>query len=71
MNCHATRAVLDLHTEGRLTPRREKAVAEHLASCDGCRAQMTPAAAAAVKAPEGDFKARLAASLKTERKAPK
>ncbi len=69
MNCHATRAVLDLHAEGRLTPRREKAVAEHLGSCAECRSLSSPAAAP-VKAPSGDFKARLAASLKAERKAP-
>ena len=47
MNCHATRAVLDLHAEGRLTLRREKAVASHLASCAGCRAELPPAAAPA------------------------
>jgi predicted anti-sigma-YlaC factor YlaD len=69
MNCHATRAVLDLHAEGRLTPRREKAVAEHLASCAECRSLSAPAAAP-VKAPGGDFKARLAAAMKAGRKAP-
>ena len=69
MNCHATRAVLDLHAEGRLTPRREKAVADHLGSCAECRSLSTPAAAP-VKAPDGDFKSRLAAALKAERKAP-
>lgn len=70
MNCHATRAVLDLHAEGRLTPRREKAVAAHLASCSDCLALSTPAAVAPVKAATGDFKSRLAASMKAERKAP-
>lgn len=70
MNCHATRAVLDLHAEKRLTPRREKAVLAHLASCAECRAQTAPAAAAPIQAPAGDFKARLAASLKSARKEP-
>lgn len=69
MNCHATRAVLDLHAEGRLTPRREKAVATHLASCAGCRAEVLPAVAPA-KAPAGDLKARLAAAMQAEREAP-
>lgn len=68
MNCHATRAVLDLHAEGRLTPRRENAVSKHLASCAACRGLTAPAAAAARPAP--DFKARLAASMKAGRKAP-
>jgi len=70
MNCHATRAVLDLHAEGRLTPRREKAVAAHLASCAACKALTAPTVVA-VKAPTGDFKARLAAAMKGERKVPK
>ncbi|MBI2385589.1 MAG: zf-HC2 domain-containing protein [Elusimicrobia bacterium] len=69
MNCHAARAVLDLHAEGRLTPRRAQAVAAHLASCAECRAQ-SPAAASPLGVPAGDFKARLAATLKAERKAP-
>lgn len=70
MNCHATRAVLDLHAEGRLTPRREKAVDAHLASCTVCSALSAPAAAAPVKAAANDFKSRLAAAMKAERKAP-
>ena len=70
MNCHATRAVLDLHGEGRLTPRREKAVAAHLAACAECGALTGPATASVpVKAPAGGFKARLASALKTERAA--
>ena len=69
MNCHATRAVLDLHAEGRLTPRRAKAVAAHLASCEVCRALTAAPTAAAVKAPARDFKERLAASMKAVRKA--
>lgn len=69
MNCHATRAVLDLHAEGRLTPRRAESVDAHLASCAECRAQ-SPVAAQPAKGPVGDFKARLAAAMKAGRKAP-
>ena len=67
MNCHATRAVLDLHAEGRLTTSRAQAVAAHLKSCAECRAFAAPAP---VPAPvqSGDFKVRLAATLKKERK---
>ena len=67
MNCHATRAVLDLHSEGRLTPGRAKSVAAHLAACADCRA-LSWTAAAPLKAASGDFKARLSAALKAERK---
>lgn len=67
MNCHAIRAVLDLHAEGRLTPKRAKAVAAHLESCAECRAQTTAPTVAAVKAAPRDFKERLAASLKAPR----
>ena len=71
MNCHATRAVLDLHAENRLTPRREQAVTAHLASCAECRALgSSTTTRAPLKSPTGDFKARLAASLKNARKAP-
>lgn len=69
MNCHATRAVLDLHAEGRLTPRREKSVSEHLASCADCRG-LTATAGAAAPLPSSDFKARLAAAMKAENKSP-
>jgi anti-sigma factor RsiW len=78
MNCHATRAVLDLHAEGRLTPRREKAVAAHLATCAVCSAQAaTEPYGEGVSLPRAvgkgppDFKSRLAAAMKAERKAPK
>ncbi len=68
MNCHAIRAVLDLHAEGRLTPKRAKAVAAHLESCAECRALSAPVAAPApAKAATNDFKTRLAASLKAQR----
>ena len=70
MNCHATRAVLDLHAEGRLTPRRESAVAAHLASCAECGAMTARPAPALAKAPETGFKHRLAAAMKAERKNP-
>lgn len=70
MNCHSTRAVLDLFAEGRLTPKRAKAVEAHLAGCADCRAFAAPAAApASAKPAPADFKARLAAALKTEKKA--
>lgn len=69
MNCHATRAVLDLHAEGRLTPRREKSVAEHLASCADCRTATAPAAAATPSA-SSELKARLAAAMKSAKKTP-
>lgn len=70
MNCHATRAVLDLHAEGRLTPRRAKAVAAHLDSCAVCRALTAAPTAVAVKAPARGFKESLAAAMKAERKSP-
>jgi len=71
MNCHATRAVLDLHAEGRLTAGRTKSVDAHLASCAECRARTTAPTAVAVPAPSRAFKERLAAAMKAERKAPK
>ena len=68
MNCHATRAVLDLHAEGRLTSGRAAAVALHLESCASCRALSRPAVAAAPgKAAPVSFKAKLAAAVKAER----
>ncbi len=70
MNCHATRAVLDLHAEGRLTPRRAKAVAAHLASCPACFELSSPIAPALAKKLEPAFKHRLAAALKAGRGAP-
>lgn len=67
MNCHATRAVLDLHAEGRLTPSRAAAVAGHLASCAACRAQAAPMPAAAPgKAAPTAFKAKLLAAAKAQ-----
>lgn len=66
MNCHAVRAVLDLHAEGRLTARRGTKVSAHLAECAACRALAAPLASA-VKPASRDFKARLASALKAER----
>ncbi len=63
MNCHAARSVLDLHAEGRLTPRRAKSIEAHLASCADCRRAAAPLASP-VKAAGADFKARLASALK-------
>ncbi len=70
MNCHATRAVLDLHAEGRLTSGRAKSVAAHLASCAECRARTAAPTDVAVPATSREFKERLAAAMKAERKAP-
>ena len=70
MNCHATRAVLDLHAENRLSARRTKSVVEHLASCAECRALAAPPAPSLAKLPASGFKARLAAAMKAERKGP-
>ena len=69
MNCHSTRAVLDLLAEGRLKQRRASAASVHLASCASCRALAAPAAAPC-KPVAADFKARLASSLKAARTAP-
>jgi anti-sigma factor RsiW len=43
-------------------------VSAHLEGCAECRALAAPLAAKAAKAPSTDFKAKLAASLKAERK---
>jgi anti-sigma factor RsiW len=71
MNCHATRAVLDLHAEKRLSEKRTKSVLAHLASCAECRTLTAAPAAVAVQPSSADFKTRLAASLKAESKAAK
>jgi anti-sigma factor RsiW len=64
MNCHALKNLLDLYEEGRLSPRRTKAVEAHLASCPACRALSARASGApAAKAPEA-LKARLLAAAK-------
>ena len=70
MNCHSTRAVLDLHTEGRLSERRVKAVAAHLAACPACRALEAPAPApSAVRAPQS-LKEKLLQAARSPRTAP-
>jgi hypothetical protein len=65
MNCHSFINVHDLYAEGRLSPRRARAVAAHLSSCASCRAAASPAPSAApsARAPE-DFKARLRAAAR-------
>ena len=50
MNCHTFMNVLDLYREGRLSPRRAKAAAKHLAACPECRARIEPASAPAPSA---------------------
>lgn len=67
MNCHATKAVLDLFAEGRLTQRRAAAVEAHLAACDDCRAAARPREASPAAVASDDFKTRLAAALKAGR----
>ena len=68
MNCHAAHSVLDLHAEGRLTPRRAKSVEAHLASCADCRRAAAPIASP-LQAAGADFKSRLASALKAVNKA--
>jgi putative zinc finger protein len=65
MNCHSFMNVLDLYREGRLSPRRAKAAAAHLASCAACRAlaEPAPAAPASARAPES-LRAKLLAAAK-------
>lgn len=70
MNCHATRAVLDLYAEGCLSERRAKSVAAHLAGCPVCRALAARApAASTVRAPQS-LKERLLQAAKSSRTAP-
>lgn len=65
MNCHSTRALLDLHAEGRLTPGKTSAVGRHLESCAACRAVAAPVAAPAGERPApAGLKARLLAAAK-------
>lgn len=71
MNCHATRAVLDLHAEGRLTAGRAKSVAAHLASCADCSSAASPSPVpSSPAAATADYKARLAAAMKSAKQAP-
>ena len=70
MNCHSFINVQDLHAEGRLTPRRARAAATHLAACAECRALNAPAAAnSTVRAPQS-LKEKLLAAAKTTTAAP-
>lgn len=67
MNCHSVRNLLDLHAEGRLTLRRQAAVAAHLAACAACRALAAPAAApSGVRAPAA-LKAKILAEARAAR----
>ncbi|HEX4048213.1 MAG TPA: zf-HC2 domain-containing protein, partial [Elusimicrobiota bacterium] len=71
MNCHSFINVLDLHREGRLSPRRAKAVERHLGGCAACRALAAPAPSAepSARAPLA-LKARLLAAAKSAPGAP-
>jgi anti-sigma factor RsiW len=65
MNCHSFINVLDLHREGRLSPRLARAAARHLAACAACRALGAPdrSPAPSARAPQA-FKAKLLAAAK-------
>jgi len=64
MNCRGVAHVLDLYTEGRLSPRRAAKVRAHLDSCAECRKLLKPVPAApAVCAPE-ELKKRLLSALR-------
>jgi anti-sigma factor RsiW len=64
MNCHSLKNILDLHAEGRLSPRRAADAAAHLAACPECRALIAPAAApSSARAPQS-LKARILAAAK-------
>ena len=64
MNCHSFINVLDLHREGRLSPRRAQAAEKHLASCAACRAlgESSPASRSTPAPPA--LKAKLLAAAK-------
>ena len=65
MNCNSFMNVLDLHNEGRLSPRRAKAAQAHLDSCAACRKLAAPVAGASTtRAPEA-LKAKLRAAVRT------
>lgn len=64
MNCHSFNNVLDLYREGRLTPRRAKAAARHLASCAACRALVEPLTAAPPASAPKSLKDKLRALAK-------
>jgi hypothetical protein len=64
MNCQSFNNVIDLHREGRLTPRRMKAAAKHLASCASCRALAEPLAAAPSASAPRSLKDKLRAAAR-------
>lgn len=70
MNCHSTRAVLDLYAEQRLNPGRAAAVGRHLSACAHCRGLAQPAPAAPARPAPSALKARLLAAAKKESPAP-
>lgn len=65
MNCHAARAVLDLHAEGRLRPGRAAAVAGHLSGCAACRSLASPPSATPSSSAPAALKARLLAAARS------
>lgn len=70
MNCHSTRAILDLYAEQRLSPGRAAAAGRHLSGCAGCRALARPAEAEPARPAPSALKARLLSAAKKEAPAP-
>jgi predicted anti-sigma-YlaC factor YlaD len=66
MNCHSTRAVLDLYLEQRLAPGRAAALEKHLSACASCRALSVPAPVTVAAAAPAGLKARLLAAAKAQ-----
>lgn len=66
MNCHSTRALLDLYLEQRLNPGRAAALERHLGGCAACRALSAPAPVTLAAAAPAGLKARLLAAAKKE-----
>jgi predicted anti-sigma-YlaC factor YlaD len=66
MNCHSTRAVLDLYLEQRLAPGRAAALEKHLSACASCRALSVPApvtVAAAKAQPSAEPRPKIGGTL--------
>lgn len=66
MNCHGTRALLDLYLEQRLNPGRAAALERHLGGCAACRSLSAPAPVSVAAAAPSGLKARLLAAAKQE-----
>ena len=64
MNCHSFVNLMDLHAEGRLSPRRAAAAAAHLETCASCRAKAAPAAAPSGARAPNSLKDKLRAAVK-------